>query len=385
MRLSFDFWSILFICAASQGYFLFFVLFLNKRGSRPSNRLLAFLILVITILLTESLLSKLGFFTIDDHRHYIFFTTPVIYLIGPLFYLYSQSLFVKNLKIGLNSIYHFLPSLLCFINYLPAYLILLGFKPLPFQPLIDSQYFFIWISGYVDMALNILQTSIYLVFVLRVLREHEHNLKHLYSNNASLYVEWLRTLTFLMLSLMGVFTAALLFFLLTKYVASVENILALSRAVVIYAIGYITLNQSEIISGVTAAKLVEKYQHSPLSNEKAQLYVERLLQIMDSEKPYLNSDLKLPDLASRLSISTNHLSQVLNQNLQLNFFDFVNQYRVKEAQQKLLDPQFSRLTNLAIAFESGFSSKASFNRVFKKYTGKTPSQFVKSHSLQHQL
>ena len=235
------------------------------------------------------------------------------------------------------------------------------------------------------MGLNILQTGIYLFFTLQILKKNEHTLKHLYSNNVALQVEWLKKLTVLMFGLMGVFTLALIFFLLTKYVAVIENVLALSRAAVVYAIGYIAIKQPGIISGVLPEKPVEKYQHSPLPSEQAQQYADRLLQFMDDEKPYLNSDLKLPDLANRLSISTNHLSQVLNRNLQVNFFDFVNQYRVKEAQQKLLDPQFRHLTNLAIAYDSGFSSKASFNRVFKKHTGKTPSQFVKSHSLQHQV
>jgi AraC-like DNA-binding protein len=89
--------------------------------------------------------------------------------------------------------------------------------------------------------------------------------------------------------------------------------------------------------------------------------------------------LKLPELAKNVSISTNHLSQLLNQELGQNFFDFINWYRVQEAQRRLADSQCKHLTLLAIAYETGFSNKTSFNRVFKKHTGMTPSQFVKKN------
>jgi len=97
---------------------------------------------------------------------------------------------------------------------------------------------------------------------------------------------------------------------------------------------------------------------------------------MASEKPYLKSDLRLAELADRLSVSTNLLSQLLNQQMETTFFDFINQYRVAEAQKRLTDPNYQHLTYLAIAYEVGFSNKASFNRIFKKHTGMTPSTFV---------
>ncbi len=382
MKFTLDIWSILYLAAISQGYLLFFVLAFHKRN-KTANIFLAFLTLSITVLLTESLLAKSGFFVIDDHRHFIFFTTPVIYLIGPLFYLYAISLF-KKIDFRDQKVWpHFLLFLLCFINYLPAYLITLGVLPKSIPAIINSRYFIYWISGFFDMGLNILQTAVYMYLTSRFLKLHERQLKEIYANHAAIYVEWIKKLAVLMLGLMGVFTVALLFFLLRKYIIAVENVLALSRAAVIYAIGYLAIRQSVIFAPLSIGKAAGKYRHSALTSELAEEYIQRLLQSMETEKPYLNSELKLPDLAGQLSLSTNQLSQVLNQNLKVNFFDFVNQYRVKEVQQKLLDPEFNHLTNLAIAYEAGFSSKASFHRAFKKHTGKTPSQYVKSHSLVH--
>ena len=72
-----------------------------------------------------------------------------------------------------------------------------------------------------------------------------------------------------------------------------------------------------------------------------------------------------------------HLSQLLNENLNQKFYDFVNGYRVEEAKRALFDPANDHLTILAVALEAGFSSKSAFNAAFKKFAGTTPSDFRK--------
>jgi len=97
---------------------------------------------------------------------------------------------------------------------------------------------------------------------------------------------------------------------------------------------------------------------------------------METEKPYLEPKLTLSSLADELEISANHLSQVINQYEEKNFFDFVNSYRVEEYKERATDPAYQNFSILAIALDSGFNSKSSFNQVFKKFTGKTPSQYL---------
>jgi len=77
-------------------------------------------------------------------------------------------------------------------------------------------------------------------------------------------------------------------------------------------------------------------------------------------------------------IPTHQLSRVINEHFGRNFFDFINGYRVAEVKRKILDPAYAHFSLLGIAFESGFNSKSAFNRVFKKITGQTPSQFKES-------
>lgn len=76
-----------------------------------------------------------------------------------------------------------------------------------------------------------------------------------------------------------------------------------------------------------------------------------------------------------MNISTHHLSQAINQNLNTNFYKFVNAYRVEEVKKKLKNPEFEKYSILGIAFESGFNSKSTFNKIFKEETGMTPSEF----------
>jgi len=126
-----------------------------------------------------------------------------------------------------------------------------------------------------------------------------------------------------------------------------------------------------------------KYRKSSFEKEKAGQYLDKLRGLMAEEKPFLINDLTLPNLAKMMDLSTHHLSQLLNQELDMSFIEFINFYRVKEAQIYLADPKYNNYTILAVSLEVGFNSKTSFNRMFKKYTGMTPSEFIRSQS--HQL
>ena len=123
-----------------------------------------------------------------------------------------------------------------------------------------------------------------------------------------------------------------------------------------------------------------KYSSSNLKAEDA-LKVKNLLELhMTTEKPYLNPELSLPQLAAGINVSPHHLSQVINEQFGRNFFDFVNWYRVQEVKERLTAPQYSHLSVLGIAFDAGFNSKSAFNRVFKNVEGETPTQFKKRRS-----
>jgi AraC-like DNA-binding protein len=121
-----------------------------------------------------------------------------------------------------------------------------------------------------------------------------------------------------------------------------------------------------------------KYQKTRLKEEYVNEKYEELLRHMQMNKPFTDQQLTLVKLAGQLDISENKLSQVINTKSQDNFFEFVNKYRVELVIEKMKSGKHKSSTLLGLAFDSGFNSKASFNRAFKRITGTTPSEFLKS-------
>ena len=113
-----------------------------------------------------------------------------------------------------------------------------------------------------------------------------------------------------------------------------------------------------------------------MSKDATEAIAKKLQDFMEAEKPYLQDDISLQMLADKIQVPPNQLSQAINQELQMNFYDYVNSFRVEEFLTKRNDPANKHFTLLAIALDSGFPSKASFNRNFKKVTGKSPSQYT---------
>jgi len=123
-----------------------------------------------------------------------------------------------------------------------------------------------------------------------------------------------------------------------------------------------------------ATEVVKK----PLVNdEDMHRMLKRLLEFMDTDKPFLNPELTIQELSNRVNIQKHHLTYIINNGLHKNFFNFVNEYRVEEFKKKAANTNYDHLTLLAIAFDSGFNSKSSFNNIFKNITGQTPSEYKK--------
>jgi AraC-like DNA-binding protein len=112
-------------------------------------------------------------------------------------------------------------------------------------------------------------------------------------------------------------------------------------------------------------------------NREAGRIAQIVLEYVKNNKPYLDPELTLDQLASQLSIRPRALSQIINEDLGQNFYDFINRNRIEEASRLLTNPKDRKITILEVLYEVGFNSKSSFNTLFKKYTGLTPSDFKK--------
>jgi AraC-like DNA-binding protein len=133
------------------------------------------------------------------------------------------------------------------------------------------------------------------------------------------------------------------------------------------------LHHSELFAGLESPPV--KYGRSLLPETQRAALLAKLGELMEREKPFLEPDLTLQDLAGRLAVTPHQLSQILNDGLRQSFYDFVNGYRVRESQHRLAAAPQSGKTVLEVLYETGFNSKSTFNSVFKKHTGMTPTEF----------
>lgn len=120
-----------------------------------------------------------------------------------------------------------------------------------------------------------------------------------------------------------------------------------------------------------------KYQKSGLTSQQAEQLFQRIEEHMRMDKPYQKNDLTLAEIAQVLQEPINYLSQAINSQTGSTFYSYINQYRIQAFLTLLDDPQNKQFTNLALAMECGFNSKSTFNKYFKKYTGKTPTEYIK--------
>jgi AraC-like DNA-binding protein len=124
----------------------------------------------------------------------------------------------------------------------------------------------------------------------------------------------------------------------------------------------------------------KKYQNSRLNNQESQQIITKLEAYVQAGKPFLNPDLKLTMVAAKLNTTPHALSQVVNENFQQNFRQYLNSHRVAAAQRMLTLEENAHLTIASIAYDSGFNSLSAFNTAFKKVLQQTPSQYRKEQS-----
>jgi AraC-like DNA-binding protein len=138
--------------------------------------------------------------------------------------------------------------------------------------------------------------------------------------------------------------------------------------------------QEMALEGQNGNNNQKKYARSGLKKKDIDRYKNLIGKYMVIEKPYLDRELTIYDLAEQLKIPRHFLSEVINEHLGKNFYNLVNDYRVEEVKHRMEDPAYRNLTILAIAYDSGFNSKSSFNTIFKEKTGMTPSEYQQSLS-----
>ncbi len=125
-------------------------------------------------------------------------------------------------------------------------------------------------------------------------------------------------------------------------------------------------------------KIEKKYEKSGLKDDSAEKFLNMLEDYMKNDKPYLDPDLTIFEVSSNINIPKHYITQIINEKMNKNFYRYINEYRINEVKQKISDKKFMDHPIIRIAYDSGFSSKSSFNKVFKEFTNLTPSEYRKN-------
>ena len=380
--------NFIFIAGAIQAFFLS-ILLINKKNKSKGDIVMTVLLIMMGFILIGYALEVAGIDT--DYPIFLGFYTAMPTLFGPLVYLYVISYTKKSQRFNPLFLIHALP----YVIFTTA--VLLQLTIFSEGSVIDDKNIIEDNKKPVFLIMSVFRVfvgSLYLLASFLALKKHSKSISNHFSYTENIDLKWLRYVIIAMFVLWSTIIVANILYqfdVVLNYRLG-DNIIFTVLTVIVFLTAFYGIKQQIIYSPLSTSTANsqhyskdsdpevsnKQYLHSGLSKEQSEAHLKRLLYYMQEEKPYVNGKLSLGDVADYLNISTNHLSQVINENLGINFFNFINGYRIELIKQKMLDPNNSHLTLLGMAYDSGFNSKSSFNNIFKKSTGLTPSQFLKS-------
>ncbi len=324
-------------------------------------------------------------------------TIPMPLAHPPLLYLYTIAL----CRGGLPGRWwvHFLPIAACYLYMGPFMLLPAEQKIWVFQHK-GAGYEMFMLA--INVAINVSGVA-YTLMAHRLLRKHRRVIADIFSTEEHINLRWMQNLIYglaiiwvavLLNEDKLVYGAAVLFVLFIGYfgirqVGIFTNKPALQLAQERYDSSDFPFSPDETETAPESVILdepgpaappsdIKKYEKSGLNPEAASALHRRLQRLMDDQQLFRESELSLTDLAERLDIHPNYLSQIINEKEGKNFYDYVNSMRVEAFLKMAADPKNRRFTLFALALECGFNSKSAFNRYFKKATGQSPSAFLNS-------
>jgi AraC-like DNA-binding protein len=371
----------IFLIAAFNAFF-FTALLLQKKPKSLHD-----LILIFWLIFLGAYIGVYAFYSHELFTQYHLLSISLLSLLllhGPFLYFYILSLVSEKKKILPKDLLHLIP----FITF-SLYILFSSFNP-DFSERLNIEKISPGDNPPVLFSLFLILTALsgtaYFLLTITLFRKLDINIFNNFSNSTNIDLNWIRKLV----TVFGIIWTALISITIIHHIFGMFSMafctdgLFLSLSVFVILIGYLGLRQKAIF---TTGNIIEitgnqvsqsKYSGSRLSISESKLYAEKLTSYMKEAKPFLDADLSLQQLAAGVNISAHALSRVINEQFNHNFFDFVNGYRVEEFKQKIKDPSYNNFSLLGIAFECGFNSKSAFNRIFKQFTGKTPSEYKKA-------
>lgn len=370
------------IIGVFEGLFLAALLFTKKRRT-VSDSILAsfFLLFALNIFLSfiEAYNRRNGF----PYPMFIFTAAPLLLLHGPLLWLYIKSLTDQFFRFKLIYLLTLLPFVAMIIQHS------LQIYSLPTNQKIEyiqTEEFKNTFSYPFFLLLIAITPIFYFSFGLKLINNYKRKIEEFFSQTTGIDLKWLNLILISWISLcifINSFFVIDLFYPIAPF-GLMQFLSFVVAAVYVVFIGFYGLRQDNIFLTRTINLNLEKtLAHQPDSyskplKEDEKAFIQYLLKYMGEKKPYLQPEITLKGLSDELNVSSEYLSEIINTDLNKNFFDFINYYRIEEFKNQCKNDKNKHLNIIGIAFNCGFNSKATFNRVFKKATGLTPSEYINS-------
>jgi len=371
----------LYYIGISQSLFVALVL-LTKRDKQGSDYILLAWLLTISFKMMILMISVEHGEFFDNQ-----FSIGLIPLtFGPFLFLYTKYLLYRRFFFKSRDFFHFIPFLLFTVCYFAFFKGNLIFDD--HMVFTHDGYTFVRLLYAVSFSGSV---CYYTYLTLTILGRHRRQLKDRFSYfSESNELNWLYILTAIFgLTYLTYFALGTYNVVAQKSYFNIAYVSDVFLTILAFSVSYFGIKQpylfkvvpeekdAEFVSKIREdeSKEIEKYKNSNLTDEQKEAYIAHIYTFMLSEKPYMNPELTVQDLSKQLNISRHHLTEILNNDVGKNFFTFINEYRVEEVKRRLLDEKFDHLTIVALAFESGFNSKSTFNSIFKQNTNMTPTQW----------
>lgn len=366
--------DIIDVVGISQGIILGLLIFLNRPDNSRTYTYLSLYLVSIGLTSTLSVLEDWG--VLIDYPWLYFLPVNFFFLFPVLLYLYTREISGfpgKGITWKL-----FVPAILEFLIW--SVLLVFALVGNPPGPESDA---FGWFEGLYYLTALVYMVT-YLIKVIRFITKVKKKAEDNFSSMTHKTLSWLRIGCFFLL-------ATFLFPIVdeiepglkgsTYYAETIIN------SVMLFWLAIHGYKQTVVLNlqnGPAISEPVDEPQKEleqeakviPLESDK--VLFEQLNELMRNKELFKRPELTLSELATEIGLHQKQLSFIINQFSGKNFFNFVNEFRVMEAQDLLLDEKYAHLSVLGIAFEAGFNSKATFNASFKKVTGQTPRQYKSS-------
>jgi AraC-like DNA-binding protein len=360
----------IFAIGAAQAIFLFFILW-KKKENGFANKFLAITMIVFAVDLISGVVFLTGF--IKNVPWILGLNNSLPYLYGPLIYLYVVFLIHNQDSFKFKNIFHFIPFVIVQIYGI----LFFYFEPSEYQlSLLDFTRQPPWHIQLVGLLIPVVGLFYMILTVLKT-TEYNKKIKNSLSSIEDFNLSWLLYLVIgTVVIWLVVLFAYLIGFAFGEQIQA-NLLIYVSISIFLYSLAIKSYKQTEIKVENTSQ---DSYKKSGLSNEKAEQIKQKLFDVMNFEKPFLDPKLNLNQLAEKIEISTHNLSEIINTKLKQNFYDFINSYRVEEAKKLITEDEEGKYNLLAHGFDAGFSSKSAYYSSFKKFTGMTPAQFRNNKS-----